>query len=340
MTQRASSRRPLVAVLGASGFVGSAVIRELARRPIRLRAVARRPTPIPDDARAETEVLSVDLTDPGALAAAVENADAVLHLVACIGGEATWRISDGDTLAERVNVGLMEDLIDVLRTRTGQGPPPAVVFAGTTLEVGLPDRTRIDGSERDAPQGVYGRQKLAAERALKRATAEGVVRGVTLRLPTVFGQGPESTVMDKGVVVTMVRRALAGEPLSMWHDGTVRRDLVYVDDAAGAFAAALDHVDALAGRHWLIGTGRGEGLGEVFTAIARTVARHTGRPAVPVVSVEPPVEAEAVDFHSVEVDSTAFRSVTGWRPLVPLQEALERTVTSLSPADARAVGPQ
>ncbi|MEW5539684.1 NAD-dependent epimerase/dehydratase family protein [Streptomyces cyaneofuscatus] len=331
MTHRAAPREPLVTVLGASGFVGSAVARQLARRPGRLRLVARRPASVPADARADTEVRTTDLTEPGALADAVEGSDAVIHLVARITGASTWRIAEDDTAAERVNVGLMRDLIEVLGARrTAGGRPPAVVFAGTALQVGLPAHTRIDGTEPDHPTDAYGGQKLAAEHALKRAAQDGILRGAALRLPTVFGHGAESTVADKGVVATMVRRALAGEPLSMWHDGTVRRDLVYVDDAAAAFLAALDHVDALAGRHWLIGTGRGEGLGAVFTTIADLVSRRTGRPPVPVVSVPPPAQAEAVDFHSVEIDSTAFRTVTGWRPRVPLHDGLSRTVTALS----------
>ncbi|MCZ0978218.1 NAD(P)H-binding protein [Streptomyces diastatochromogenes] len=65
-------------VLGAAGFVGSAVLRELARHPIRLRAVSRRHTPA-HDARADIEVVAADLTRPGQMAAAVAGADVVIH---------------------------------------------------------------------------------------------------------------------------------------------------------------------------------------------------------------------------------------------------------------------
>ncbi|MFF7788120.1 NAD-dependent epimerase/dehydratase family protein [Streptomyces sp. NPDC007991] len=40
-----NGRRPRIAVLGASGFIGSAISAELAERPVRLRTVARRPFP-------------------------------------------------------------------------------------------------------------------------------------------------------------------------------------------------------------------------------------------------------------------------------------------------------
>ncbi|MGW3659657.1 NAD-dependent epimerase/dehydratase family protein [Streptomyces sp. NPDC005151] len=46
-----------------------------------------------------------------------------------------------------------------------------------------------------------------------------------------------------------VRRAVAGEPVTMRYDGTVRRDLLHVDDVARAHSATLDRMDEPAGRH-------------------------------------------------------------------------------------------
>jgi len=300
-------KRPLVVLLGATGFVGSAVLRELAVRDVRVRAVSRGAASVPEDARAEIEVHTADLTEPGRLAQAIAGADVVIHTIAYIAGSTTWRINEGDSAAERVNVGLVRDLVAV-------------------SQVGPTDKEVLDGSEPDWPQGEYDRQKLAAERVLLDAHAERILRAVSIRLPTVFGYGPRSTARDKGVVSTMVRRALAGEPITMWHDGTVRRDLLYVEDVARALVAAVDHVDALAGRPWLLGSGRGLPLGEVFTTVASLVAERTGKPPVRVVSVPPPEHAEPGDFHNITIDATPFRSVSGWRPKVPLTDALRHTV--------------
>ncbi len=336
MAGRLSGRAPLVTLLGAGGFIGSAVARELVRRPIRLRLVARRPIPVPVGGAADVETRTVDLTAPGAVAAAVAGADAVVHMAARFAGAAghagssKWRVAEGDEAAERVNIGIMRALIDALADgRPAAGPPPAVLFTGSTSQAGAPPSIRLDGTEPDEPVGVYARQKLAAERMLTAASTAGLVRGAGLRLTTVFGHVPGSTAADKGVVATMVRRALADEPITLWHDGTVLRDLLHVDDAARAVAAALDHPDELAGRHWLVGTGRGEPLGEVFAEVARLVAAWKGRLPVSVLQVPPPDRAEATDFHGVEVDSTAFRAITGWAPRVPLHEGLLRTAVAL-----------
>jgi reductase EvaE/reductase VcaE len=317
--------RPLVAVLGATGFVGSAVLAALAGRELRLRAVARRPAAVPDGARAEVEVVTADLTDRDALAASVKDADVVIHVLLCEGG---WRAS-AEPGGEQVNVGVMRDLLDVA---ANSDRPPLVVYAGTTGQVGAPPREPLDGTEPDRPASVYDEQKLTAERLLLAASEAGLVRGVSLRLPTVYGEGTVPGTADRGVVAAMARRALAGQEITLWHDGTVRRDLIHIADVAAAFAAALDHPDELAGRAWLLGTGRGDALGDVFRAVARHAAARTGAPAVPVVSVQPPAHAPETDFLSVTIDSTPFRSVTGWRPQVSLDEGLERTVAALSHA--------
>lgn len=344
--------RPLITVLGASGFIGSHVVAELAGRPVRLRAVARRPTVPAGLGRsvADVETRAVDLSRPGALAEAVAGSDAVVHLVAHLDGAGAWRAADGDSAAERLNTGLVRELADALRPTPATGRPPAVVLFASTATT-TPDPTT--GTGRPATTGLvpattglapvnaapapastppatpYERQKAAAERILADATAAGELCGVSLRLPTVFGPATAPAV-DRGVVSAMARRALDGEPITMWHDGTVRRDLLYVRDAATAFTAALDHARTLAGRHWSVGSGHATPLGDVFRALAAAVASRTGGPPVPVRRVEPPAFASAADFRDVRTDPAPFGSATGWAPRVPLREALDRTVAALA----------
>lgn len=309
---------PVVTVLGASGFIGSAVTGVLAELPIHLRLVSRGAI-TPPPGRAEMTVLTADLTDREALTAAVAGSDAVMYLLLGDGG---WRAAETDPAAERVNVGVMRDLVDVLRPRGDS--PPLVVYAGAASQVGVPPREPLDGTEPDRPATAYDRQKLMAEEILMKATAQGRVHGISLRLPTVFGPA------GHGVVSAMARRALDGEPITMWHDGTVRRDLVHVDDVAAAFLAALAHPDLLVGGHWLIGAGGGDALGDVFRLVAQAVSERTGRKPVAVTSVAPPEQAPVTDFRSVTLDSSAFRAATGWTPRIPLSEGVRRTVAALT----------
>ncbi|WP_166354546.1 NAD-dependent epimerase/dehydratase family protein [Phytoactinopolyspora limicola] len=304
--------RPRVVVLGASGPVGSAVAGALASRGIALRLVARRPCPPPRGAAAD--VRAVDLTAPGALAGAVADVDAVVHLVAYTTDARSWRIALDDPAGYRVNVELVDELVTVLgRTR----PAATVVLASTTAHT-------------DAPASAYVQQKMHAEDLLMAATRAGVLRGMVVRLPTIYGLCPGERIRDRGVVATVARRALAGAPITMWTDGRVDRHFLHRRDVGAAFSASLRHAGALVGGCWSLGADESTPLAEVFYAIADLAATHTGKPPVPVIRVEPPTGAVAEDLVGVAVDSSAFRTVTGWSPQVPLREGLRRTVAALA----------
>jgi nucleoside-diphosphate-sugar epimerase len=320
-----SGDKALITVLGASGFVGSALTSALASWPVRLRAVARGRSVVPRDGWADIDVRTADVTDIDELRAAVAGSDAIIHLLLPSAGWRGWDVGE----AELVNVRVMHNLMQVLRSEPGRTGPPVVVFAGSVSQLGPPPWLPVNGSEPDYPESVFDRQKHTAERILMNATSEGVVKGISLRLPMIYGNGPTTGRPDRGVLANVARRALAGEPVGVWHDGTVERDILHVEDAAAAFVAALDHAESLFGRHWVIGTGRGERLGDVFAAIAEIVSVHIGYQPVPVMSVRPPEQALRTDLSSVIVDSSAFGAITGWRARVPLVAGLERMITTL-----------
>lgn len=313
-----TGREPLVVVLGATGVIGSVLTGWLATRPLRVRAVGRRPVPVPGGGRAAVEVQQADVTDARVLRSTVDDADVVVHLLADSGG----------STRAGLNVEVMSGLLDALGSRPSRPVPAAVVYAGSVTQVGDPPRTVLDGTEADRPGTAFDRDKHAAERVLLRASADGRVRGVSVRLPTVYGHSPATGRFDSGVLTLMIRRAIAGEALTMWHDGTVQRDLLHVRDAAAALMAALDHVDALAGRHWLAGTGVGTPLGAAFRAVAGIVARRTGTSPVHVVQVRPPRALSAAETASAVVDPSAFHERTGWAARVPLDDGLEWTVAA------------
>ncbi|MFC5286856.1 NAD-dependent epimerase/dehydratase family protein [Actinokineospora guangxiensis] len=293
-----------VAVLGGSGFVGTAVAARLAAAGLAVRVVARDPDGVPHSA------VRADLTEPGQVAAAVEGVDAVVSLVLHT-GSGSWRVlPEQAEEAAAVNVG-------IARAAAGTGLP--VVLAGSTSQAGPSAGERLVGGEVDAPESEYDRQKLAAERIVLAAG------GVCLRLPTVYGPGP----LDRGVVSAMARRALGGEALTVWGSGGMRRDLVHVSDVAEAFLAAVRHFAALAGRSWVIGSGSGVSVRELFEMVAAAVGRRTGV-VVPVLSVEPPGHATEGDLRGQVGDAVRFSGVTGWRASVGLAEGVESVVAGLA----------
>ncbi|MGW4058357.1 NAD-dependent epimerase/dehydratase family protein [Amycolatopsis sp. NPDC004747] len=290
-----SARDPLVVVLGGTGYLGSSLVARLAALGVRTRAVGRRP--VPGHVRA-------DVTRKDELASVVHDADVVVHLVARMSDGRSWRVAEDDPEAHRTTVQPMLDLLDIVGDR-----PVTVVTAGT-----VPSSSHAG----------YDRHKRAVEDALLAAAAAGTVRGVVLRLPTVYGAGAGSP--GTGVVTVMAARAVAGLPLTLWHDGSVRRDLVHVEDVAAALWLAVCHAEALDGRAWPVGSGHAVPLGDVLKLIAAAAARRTGVPAVPLQRVPPPDYAAPGDFEDVDVDPSSFVDITGWRPAVRLEDGLDGVV--------------
>ena len=78
----------LVAVTGATGFVGPPLIAALARRGWKLRLLVRRWSPLPSLDGIEAELVLGDLLDEAALRRLVDGADTVIHAAGLI--KARW----------------------------------------------------------------------------------------------------------------------------------------------------------------------------------------------------------------------------------------------------------
>src|SRR5258707_6571208 len=74
----------LVAVTGATGFVGPPLIAALARRGWKLRLLVRRWSPLPSLDGIEAELVLGDLLDEAALRRLVDGADTVIHAAGLI----------------------------------------------------------------------------------------------------------------------------------------------------------------------------------------------------------------------------------------------------------------
>lgn len=306
-----------VVVLGGTGFVGSAVADRFVRAGATVRSVSRGGAA----SVSGVDVVAADLTRPGAVARAVAGADVIASLVLYT-GSGSYRVgAEQAEAAAEVNV----EVAHAVSGAVGSGGGPTVLWAGSTSQVGAGagERISVDGSEPDRPTTEYDRQKCAAEAHVLGAG------GISLRLPTVYGRSPGG--LDRGVVTAMIRRAVAGQALTVWGEGGMLRDLVAVDDVARAFVTAAAHAPRLAGRKWVLGSDRGVSVRDLFERIAHAVAAHANRAPVPVVSVPPPAHATDMDLRGLVADPSAFRAVTGWRTDVDLDDGLAETVRAAAP---------
>lgn len=312
-----------ILVTGASGHLATRLVAGLKDTEctiLRLSRDTSRLVPVQGRARV------VDMTGHGRLpetwSGILEGVDIVFHFAAqtSVYVAATAPLADIES-----NVLPMLHLLETCRAKSWQ---PVVLFAGTVTEAGIPVRWPVDETHRDCPTTVYDLHKFAAETYLKCYVSDGVVRGAVLRLANVYGPGSTSGP-DRGVLSVMIRRALKGEPLTVYGTGEYLRDYVYVEDVVHAFLLAGAKVGAVNGQHFIIGSGTGHTLAEAFNLVADRVALRTGR-RVAVAHVEPPAGQAAIEARNFVADPTRFVRATGWRARWSLAEGIDATIEAFA----------
>lgn len=145
----------------------------------------------------------------------------------------------------------------------------------------------------------------------------GVPVAVT-RFANIYGGGD---LNPSRLVPELVASVLAGRAPVIRSDGSPERDFLYAEDAADAYLAICDALDA------------GAAGGEAFNAGGD--APHSVREVVELLvdvtgsEVVPEFRGDGVPEGEIDrqyVDSTKLRTMTGWAPQVGLREGLQRTV--------------
>jgi dTDP-L-rhamnose 4-epimerase len=117
-----------------------------------------------------------------------------------------------------------------------EGGQFAISAPSGALATPLPQSSSV---VRPIPNSVYGATKLAQEHILSAwANAYGVPLSI-LRFQNVYGVGQSPFNSYCGIVGLFHRQAAAGQTLSVYEDGRIGRDFIYIDDAVSAMLAAL-----------------------------------------------------------------------------------------------------
>jgi nucleoside-diphosphate-sugar epimerase len=209
-----------------------------------------------------------------------------------------------------------------VRAAANAGAPPTIVFASTVTIFGPQHANPADERTPDNPVSIYDRHKVACERLLREATAAGGLHACTLRLANVYGSGGGSVNSNRGILNVMMRRALNGEPLTIYGGGGYVRDFVHLDDVVDAFArAAAAGPDVCDGSHYVIATGHGTSLTVAYRVIAAAAEAATGR-RVEIRHVPEPADLHPIERRNFVGDSSLYQRRSGWRPRISLPEGI------------------
>lgn len=318
-----------ILVTGARGFIGSALVKRLAATDCVLIRASRKSLDPLAGHMAACETLIGDPSDSAFWRQAIgeASADLVFHLA---GQTSAYVAEDEPETDDRANVAPVRHLIEACRStaRTVDA-----LIAGTVTEAGLTEHLPVDETWPDAPITVYDRHKLEAERCIEQASRDAILRGVCLRLPNIYGPGESVGSQDRGLLNKIIARAITGQPITVFGDGSEVRDYLFIDDIVEAFVLTSQAMENASGRHFVTGTGTGHSLRQAFECVAARAEAATGTP-VRLESAPWPDGMLAIERRHFIANPTAIREATGWQASVSLSEGIDRTIKRLQQGTA------
>jgi UDP-glucose 4-epimerase len=134
--------------------------------------------------------------------------------------------------------------------------------------------------------------------------------------------GPRQTGQYGMVIPNFVRQALAGQPITVFGDGSQSRSFTYVGDVVRAMVALIDEPRAV-GQVFNIGNGHEITIGE----LAAKVKQMTGSSSeIVTIPYEQAYEAGFEDMPRRVPDISRITALVGYRPTVELDETLTRVI--------------
>ena len=301
-----SGYAPIYVVLGGGGFIGRHVCETLRRTGAQIRVMSRKERP--DGVAADIDWLEGDVEDAPTLAQAIRGANVVFHLASAFtpGSAESRRLDDLVS-----NTGGTLKLLD-LCVRLGV---PRVVYASSGGTVYGAASLPPFREETTAPHPIsaYGISKLAAEGYLTLYNRMYGMQNISLRISNPYGPYQNPT-KNQGVVAVFINRMLDSEPLTVFGDGSVMRDYVYVEDVAAAFAAAATYSGLQS--IFNIGSGIGVSLCDVIKRLEFALTRRAQ------IDYRPP---RLFDVPVSVLDCTLAEEELGWRAETDWSSALRIT---------------
>ena len=316
-----------IAVTGATGFIGRNFVELAASRGHRISAMHRPGTPAKRRLKvalqsSEVNLRASDVRDRRSLAAAMTDAECVIHFAAAFRESGV-----PDDYFLTINVAGTRNAI---KAAAEQGAK-RFVFCSTAGIYGARIPGVTDESARANPANIYERSKVEAEEVVRTLSMSRGIEYVILRPAVVYGPYDDR-------LIKMFRAAARGR-FPQFGPGEGRRHMIFVADVARAgLRACLS--PAAAGQEMILAGPRAVPLREILSILARELHRSSCGPRLPlwpmqalaamtedtcgVLGIKPPIYRRRMDFYRNDAgfDCSHAFGVLGWKPAVDLDEDL------------------
>lgn len=320
-------------ITGATGAVGPRLVQVLLDEGYHVRSLARH-SPPPGLFPPEVESVTGDVKDPEALQQAMQGVTHVFHLAALL-----HIVDPSPELYAEYEAVNIQGTANVCHAAINAGVERVVFFSSIAV-YGYPGDRILTEETLPEPDTIYGRTKLAAEKAvLECRDAEGEALGVVLRVSAVYGP------RIKGNYRRLLQSLARGRFIPIG-SGENRRTLVYEEDVARAAALAARHPQA-AGRIFNVTDGRYWELKEIISVMYEALGRSPSPLALPLAPVRlavglvedlfglvgrrAPIKRATLDKYTedVAVSGERLQAELGFIPAYDLRQGWAETVTDM-----------
>jgi CDP-glucose 4,6-dehydratase len=316
MTDSFRDRRVLVT--GATGIVGSWLVKELLARGARVVALVR------DELPDSELVRSGDLARIACVRGSLENLDLIVRTIYDYEVEVLFHLGAQTQvrMAHRNPFECLESNVrgtyNVLEAvRRAQSQLVAVVIASSDKAYGTSTALPYTEKHPLAGTGIYDVSKSAAD-LISSAYARTYGLPISIaRCGNIYGGGDLNW---ERIVPGTIRSLLLGERPTIRSDGRPLRDYVFVEDAVDAYLSLADAVEQGVGRGDGFNFGHGSPVSviEIVDMLRRILGRE---------DLEPHILGQATnEIPAQYLDPTKARDTLGWRPGFDLEAGLRKTV--------------
>ena len=312
-----------ILITGASGFVGSAVLRHFQKQTALVRPVFRSAASAHNAAvNPKNAAVVSGLTADTDWSAALKDIKTVIHCAARV--HVMQETAENPLAVFRaVNV---EGTLNLARQAAAAGVERFIFISSIKVngEATFLDRP-FKADDQPSPKDAYGVSKAEAEAGLRSIAAQTGMELVIIRPPLVYGQGV------KGNFASMLRWVAQGWPLPLAGATQNRRSLVALDNLVDLIATCVQHPRA-AGQVFLVSDGEDVSIAELLRRIAQAQGKRARLLWIPVGFIKWAAHLLGKDavvqrlVGSLQVDIAKNRTLLGWHPPLNLDEGLRRAV--------------
>lgn len=294
--------------LGGAGFLGSNIIKTtLQKSSVKVFVLEPSFANVSRLDGVDVQICRGELSDIDFVQSIIEanQIDTVVHLVATIIPGSTFE----DYKREYQHV--IFPTIELMQICAQRHIRFVYFSSGGTVYGNRTDMTPFKETDAMAPISYYGWSKQMMENSILYVHRTTGLKYLIVRPSNPYGHG-QNIHAKQGLVAVALGKILAGEPITVWGDGSNVRDYIYIDDLCEVVVQLLEK--EVCNTTLNIGSGQGASINDIINVLKEVVSEEVK------VDYQP---ARSVDVSHMILDTTRLQQFVNLK-ITPLREGIER----------------